>query len=87
MKSFRTRYSTYGMAGFRSMNPKITVNAKGLVVLENSNKGASLGYKINNGRWQVYNQPFAVNNGSMVTAKAVRYGWQESQTINIKLIK
>ncbi|WNC73080.1 sulfatase [Thalassotalea psychrophila] len=67
--------------------PTISINNEGLVVLANSNNGASLGYQINRGKWRVYNQPFAVKSGDTVTAKAIRYGWQESQEINKKLSK
>lgn len=65
--------------------PTISVNSKGLVVLANSNNGASLGYKVNQGKWHVYNHPFAVKSGDKVTAKAIRYGWQESHETYKKL--
>lgn len=48
--------------------------------------GASIGYQIDGGAWQVYDQPFATEPGITVTAKAVRYGWHESDETN-RLIK
>ncbi|WOH39426.1 sulfatase [Thalassotalea fonticola] len=67
--------------------PTITVNNKNLAVLANSNNGASLGYQLNKGKWRVYNQPFVVENGDQITAKAIRYGWQESPEIHITVTK
>lgn len=52
--------------------------AEGRVQLACTTVGASLGYRIDGGPWQLYTGPFAARSGSTVSAKAVRYGWDES---------
>ena len=54
---------------------------KGQLHLESASEGASMGYQINGGVWQVYSVPVKVTSGSEVLAKAVRYGWEESDTL------
>ena len=46
--------------------------------------GASIGYRINRGAWQLYNGPFKIEKGSEITSKAVRYGWKESDAAEVK---
>ena len=43
-------------------------------------EGASLGYRLDEGPWQLYTGPVHVPEGRAIAAKAVRYGWQESET-------
>jgi arylsulfatase A-like enzyme len=43
--------------------------------------GASLGYRLDGGAWRLYTGPFPAPPGARVEAKAVRYGWQESETV------
>jgi hypothetical protein len=38
---------------------------------------ASVGYRINGGRWRLYTEPLTPVQGT-IEARAVRYGWQES---------
>jgi len=42
-------------------------------------QGASIGYRLDDGAWQLYTAPFTAATGVIVTAKAVRYGWEESE--------
>ncbi|WP_068544457.1 sulfatase [Thalassotalea crassostreae] len=71
--------------GKQPQTPKPTVSiSKDLVTIANSNLGASIGYKINNGKWQIYTEPFIIKSGDIVTTKAIRYGWQESLETTIK---
>ncbi|MEM7492679.1 MAG: sulfatase [Pseudomonadota bacterium] len=57
------------------------------VVLTSPTEGASIGYKFDEGaeHWQLYNGPLIVEAGSVLTAKAVRYGYAESAetTVNV----
>ena len=48
-------------------------------VLEVETPGASIGYRLNDGPWLLYSEPVRVESGDRLTAKAVRYGWQESE--------
>ncbi len=50
----------------------------GLVHLTSPSEGASIGYRVADGRWRLYTGPFAPPAGSTLAAKAVRYGWAES---------
>ena len=52
---------------------------EGQLILRNGTPGASLGYRIDGGRWQLYRGPVAVPSGVQVEAKAIRYGWEESE--------
>jgi arylsulfatase A-like enzyme len=47
--------------------------------LRSPTPGASLGVRIGGEAWQLYRGPFAVPPGVRVEAKAVRYGWEESE--------
>ncbi len=52
----------------------------GRVSIRAANPGASIGYRLGEGRWKLYTGPFVVHPNERVTAKAVRYGWEESET-------
>ena len=63
----------------RTPAPCITIR-NGRVALENPIPGASIAYRIGaSGGWQLYSVPFEVRDGVLVEAKAVRYGWAESE--------
>jgi len=51
----------------------------GTVSLRNATTGASLGYRLVTGDWKVYTAPFDAGDSPTVEAKAVRYGWMESE--------
>jgi arylsulfatase A-like enzyme len=55
------------------------------VSLTCSEPGASLGYRVDGGRWRLYAEPFELRDGESVTAKAVRYGWRESDEVEVDL--
>jgi len=63
-------------------NPEINIQ-NNIVTISCPEKGASIGYKINDGRWQLYSKPFTITNEEKITAKAVRYGWKESEEVNL----
>ena len=44
--------------------------------------GSSLGYSIDGGPWQLYSGPINVGPEKTVEAKAVRYGWEESEAVS-----
>lgn len=41
---------------------------------------ASIGYRIDEGPWLLYTAPMAVEPGASIEARAIRYGWDESDT-------
>jgi arylsulfatase A-like enzyme len=58
--------------------------AEGRVHLTCATPGASLGYRVDGGSWQLYTGPFEAP-GRKVDAKAVRYGWDESATVRARI--
>lgn len=61
--------------------PTIEVDRNGLLHLQSSSPGASLGYRLDDADWQLYRAPVAVAAGQSFVAKAVRYGWAESTEV------
>jgi arylsulfatase A-like enzyme len=55
------------------------------VAMTCSEPGASLGYRVGGGRWRLYTSPLDLPGGGALTAKAVRYGWSESDEIQVAL--
>jgi len=60
--------------------PEVVI-ANGEVTLRSASEGASLGYRIDAGAWRLYTGPLAVSPGTRIEAKAVRYGWEESESV------
>jgi arylsulfatase A-like enzyme len=50
-----------------------------MLTIRSETQGASLGYRINGGRWQIYTGPISVAPGDAIEARAIRYGWRESE--------
>jgi len=48
-------------------------------------EGASIGYRLNGERWHLYTGPLPLSAGDEVEVKAVRYGWAESDSVELKL--
>ena len=46
-------------------------------------KGASIGYKKNDGSWQIYTRPVRLEKNDTLVAKAIRYGYKESEEITV----
>jgi len=55
-----------------------------LLTIKSKTPGASIGYQIDDGPWQLYSIPFEVENGSEIKAKAIRYGWEESEVVSVR---
>jgi arylsulfatase A-like enzyme len=54
------------------------------IALSCPTNGASIGYKIgDSGSWELYHQPIEVKKGVKIYAKAIRYGYKESEEIII----
>jgi hypothetical protein len=51
------------------------------VAIRSEVTGASLGYRIDGDRWRLYTAAFDARAGARVCAKAVRYGWDESEVV------
>lgn len=64
--------------------PTVRIGSSG-VTIQSRERHASLGYRLNDGDWQLYTGPIRVKSGDLITAKAVRYGWNESETISVTI--
>jgi arylsulfatase A-like enzyme len=59
--------------------------AGGAVTLKGVKAGLSLAFRVDEGRWQLYTQPIpAASVNERIQAKAVRYGWQESEVVEFR---
>jgi len=47
-------------------------------------KGASIGYQIDDENWQLYHHPLNADSFKFIKAKAVRYGWEESEIVEVQ---
>ena len=56
-----------------------TRKSDGSIDLSSSTEGASIGFRVNGGRWKIYVEPLELRIEDQVEAKAVRYGFKESQ--------
>ena len=60
--------------------PTIEV-ANGVLIATEASKGSSIGYRVDDGNWQLYTGPADVSGAGQVEVKAVRYGWSESSIV------
>ena len=64
--------------------PKVAVK-RGKFAIHSDTPGASIGYRVKRGEklgpWQLYTQPVKLPKGSNIEAKAVRYGYKESEVV------
>lgn len=59
---------------------KVHIKTKGKkVTLSCDTKGASIGYQLNGGSWKVYTTPFIIEEEMIITTKAIRIGYKESE--------
>jgi len=54
------------------------------VTLSSPTIGASIGFRLNSGHWRVYSGPLLLEAGVELEAKAVRYGWEESEVTRLR---
>jgi hypothetical protein len=70
-------------SGERQVTPAPTLSLEeGALVITPSAAGHSLEYCVGGGRWQLYTEPASVNNNNGIEARAVRYGWEESESVS-----
>ena len=60
--------------------PSIVLN-NNMITLKSDTQGASVGFRVNKGSWKLYTAPFEVPTNASIQAKAIRYGWKESEII------
>jgi N-sulfoglucosamine sulfohydrolase len=59
------------------------VVSQGLLVISTTEPGSSLGYRLNGGDWKLYTGAVAIGAAETIEAKAVRYGWEESEPVSV----
>jgi arylsulfatase A-like enzyme len=66
-----------------TLPPAVTSTETGLIQLSSATAGASIGYRVDGGPWRLYVHPLSLEDGMVLEAKAVRYGFAESATIQV----
>lgn len=62
--------------------PKASVT-NGRLTVEPDGNFSSIGYSINGGQWLLYTGPLDISQTDTIELKAVRYGWEASETIEL----
>lgn len=68
----------------KTAEPALDVG-EGVVHASSDTEGASIGVRVGGGEWVVYTGPLQDVSGKRVDAKAVRYGWLESDVATIRV--
>jgi N-sulfoglucosamine sulfohydrolase len=61
--------------------PTLSVTA-GILTITPAAAEHSLEYRVGNGRWQLYTGPAKLLTPDSIDARAVRYGWEESEIVS-----
>jgi N-sulfoglucosamine sulfohydrolase len=70
--------------GVRPQTPPPTAAiTDGRLVVGQEGGLSSIGYRINGGQWSLYSGPLDIGEGDTVEVRAVRYGWQASEIIEL----
>ena len=69
--------------GERQVTPAPTLSVSGgELLITPAAAGHSLEYRLDDGRWQLYTGPASVDPTNAIEARAVRYGWEESEIVS-----
>lgn len=71
-----TRFQPNGITE-KTAAPEITKVGELLQIT--AQDAASIGYQIDGGKWEIYTKPISLKENQTLKAKAVRYGWEESE--------
>ena len=63
--------------------PSFSFGEHGEVILVPSSPNDSVGYQLNKDPWQLYHKPLLIGSGDKLRIKAVKYGWAESNVIEV----
>ena len=74
--------ATFEPSDERQVTPAPTLALEGALVITPAAAGRSLEYRVGSGRWQLYTEPASVNKNNGIKARAVRYGWEESESVS-----
>ena len=69
--------------GERQVTPAPTLSLEeGTLIITPAAGGHSLEYRVDDGQWQLYIESVSVNRNNEIEARAVRYGWKESNSVS-----
>jgi len=69
--------------GERQVTPAPGISLRGgVLAITPASPGHSLEYRVDGGAWQLYTHPLQIDNNSNIDARAVRYGWEESDVVS-----
>ena len=71
-----------GLEQPKTAMPRLSVRNE-TVALVSDTRGASIGYRIGGGPWRLYVGPLRVPSGVELEAKAIRYGFEESDVMKV----
>lgn len=73
----------FELDGQRRVTPPPRISVKeGVLLIMPAAAGHSLEYRVDGGPWQLYTGPLSVEKNSEIKARAVRYGWEESEIVS-----
>ena len=75
--------ATFEPSSERQVTPTPTLSLEeGTMVITPAAAGHSLEYRVDGGRWQLYTELASGNKNNGIEARAVRYGWEESESVS-----
>lgn len=69
----------------RTPDPEIEIRSDGRVAVRCAEPGASVEVREGRGAWNLYVKPVRAAPGVRITARAVRYGWEESGEVSLRV--
>jgi N-sulfoglucosamine sulfohydrolase len=71
--------------GVQPQTPLPTLRMDGMqLFIKPAKRNDSIGYQINGQSWLLYTEPITLDENDDIQAKAVRYGWSESELVGQK---
>ena len=64
---------------------EIAIDRQQRVVISCPTEGASLAVSVDGGDWRLYTTPLTAGGAAKIAAKAVRYGWHESDEVRLQV--
>jgi hypothetical protein len=69
----------------RTPDPELGIGPDGRVTVRCAEPGASVEVREERGAWNLYVEPLRTAPGARITARAVRYGWEESGEVSLRM--
>ena len=80
-----TMIEQFAPGGLQNTTPPPRVDVvDGVLIVSDVATGASVGYRLDDGPWQLYSKKTKLPASEEVEVKAVRYGWKESDIVAVE---